>query len=358
MEKNFRYIKKNGNFILENDRFKIEYSKPLLKGKEEFSSIKKTEDIDTSTYILKIFKSLNNRKWKLLNSKQVNGLGIFELQTLIHEMIHKKKIACQKSIDENGNSSFSYLLNNSDSASDDFYEMKKFWNVDGEISFSLYVGILVNESNSDGIYFNNLNYEDVLILKKCINEFVSYAIMIQNQKVRTYNKFHSKCYHLKDGRIYYFDIENSKRMKNIYVEKEDVFDVTEINFIDKETFNTKFYPNVTIDKITKKDILLSNGVKIKSGRIQDIKRYLDEEDDKRFQFGANGVANDFIYALSVEDRDDFSNLSRKDLIEKYGEVILNRTDVGSERHSVADDLETFQNKVIDKIILKLFPNKK
>lgn len=352
MKNNFRYIKKNGNFICQNDKYKIEFSKPILVGKNKFSSIKTIQDIETCSYILRIFKSLKNEKWKLINNKQINGFGIFDLKELIYTMIHKKKIGCQKvQIEEN--TSYLYVLNNIESVSDDFYEISKFWNSNGEILFSFYIGIYTDDFDTDGIYLRNLNYEDLLIWKKCINDFISYAIMIQNQKIRTYNKFHTKCYQFKEGRIYYLDINNPNKIKDIYVENEDTFDILEIEFTDKETFSEKFYNEVIIEKITNKYLLLDNGIKIKSGRIQSIKRYYPSLEDERFKYGVNGVANDFIYALSIEDRNDFSTLSEDDLFEKYGEVILNRTNVGSTLHPISDDLNTFQEKVIKKLIQKL-----
>lgn len=350
MNKNFRYIKKNGNFICRNDKFKIEYSKPVLKG-NDFSSVKTLEDIESCSYILKIFKSMDNGKWRLLNSKEIHGEGIFDFQKSIYDMLHLKKIGCQKEIDSNGKINYCYKRNNNASYYDDVYEITKYW-TDNEIFFSMYIGFLIDECNSDGIYLINLSYDDILIWKKCIDDFIDYAKMVYNQKIRTYNKFHSKCYKLHDGRIYYFDINNPSRMKNIYTAKEDIFDITEVDFVDKETFVTKYHKDVTIEEVTNKNIILSNGLKIKSGRIQNLERHFDEEDD-RFGFGANGVANDFIYALSVNDRDDFNNLSREELLNKYGEVFINRTYVGSSYHPISDDIETFQNKVLDKVIEKI-----
>lgn len=355
MEKNFRYIKKNGIFICENNRFKIELSKPLLKGKD-FSSIKKLEDIETCSYVLKIFKSLDNKKWKLLNSKEIYGFGIFDLQNIIYETLHRKKIGCQKEIDENGDFSYCYVQNNSDSVYDDFYEITKYWTSEENIIFSIYIGILVDENNSEGIYLKNLVYEDILIWKKWINDFIDYAIMIQNQKVRTYNKFHCKCYKLQEGRIYMYNINDLSQIENIYIPKEDILDITEVDFTDKETFITKYHSNVTIDEVTKKNIILDNGEKIRFGRIQNIEKHFDEKDE-RFEFGANGVANDFIYALSIDDRDDFLNLTESELLHKYGNIFLNRTMIGSKYHPITDDLNIFQKKVLDKVIEKLFPKK-
>lgn len=355
MEKNFRYIKKNKTFICENNIFKIEFSKPIVNGFSKFSSINLSttnyfDEIETCNYTVKIFRSLNEQKWRMLNEINVNGFGIFHFQKLLKKILSQKKIACQKSIDESGNAFYSYVLNNKECDTNDFYEIRKIWKMDEGILFDVFIGEFIDNDVFNGIYFHNLNYQDILIWKKCVDDFIDYAISIQNQKIRSFNKLYSKCFHLKNGRIYYFNI-NQNKLENIFLENEETLTITEIHFSNKDTFFTTKHEDVIIEKINPKQIMLSDGGKIKTGRILDIKREFDV-DDERLQFGVNGVANDFIYALSIEDRDDFINLSDEKLIEKYENVIVNRTYIGK-LHPISMEKELFKEKVIQNIKKKL-----
>lgn len=275
--KSFTYIKENNTFICENNTFKIEFSKPIVKSSKEGNSINPNvkiqqidagDEIESCTYSMKISQSINGNKWRTINQIDINGFGIFYLKNLIHEMLNKKKSNCQKSI-EYWTDCYSYIKNTEECYSNDFYEIRKIWDSYGNISFELYIGIS-SDSNfnySSGIKLKNLSYEDLLVWRKCIYDFIHYAITIENQRTRTVNKSCCKQYKIEEGKIFYDD--NLKQ--DVFIESEEV-SVKEIIFSNKDTFSVKLHKDVTIEKITSKYILLSDKTKIRAGKIVEIKR--------------------------------------------------------------------------------------
>lgn len=365
-EQNFKFIKKNGKFICESNNFKIEYSKPQIQGKDENSSILSVDDILYYYYYIKIFKSENKvingkniRKWKLLSEKFIGDFpGVLAFQNMLNLILDKNKQDCQKMELSSGEIEYSYTINNINTVQD-AYELQKIFSFDGKVFFNLYIGTGIDvfaDNNTIGIRLQYLDYHDILVLKKCIDEFIKYSMELQTQLNKLYNKKECASFLIKDNILYKYMIENNKidnlKINNVFREKEETLDINEIVYTDRNEFHSINHKNVMIVEINKKGIKLSDNTFIKKNKILNICRNI-ETDDERLKYGINGIANNLLLVLSISDREEFKNENIDYLIDKWKNVIIERTKIKTPEHNLYMKVKENESDIFIKIIEKI-----
>lgn len=361
----FKFIKKNNKFICENDKFKIEFMYPYIEGVYDDSSILGVKDIKDFYYTIKLYRSEKKnvngeviKKWKLVSEKQVEeNFQVIQFQDMLNKILDKDTQNCQKVLVSEKQVEQSYVLGNSNFVQD-YYELQKVFTPEKNVYFNLYIGLAMDEfadTTTVGIKLQKLDYHDILVMKKCVDEFIQYSMEKQTLTNKIYNKRQCSSFFIKDNVLFQYAIENNKvnedKYDNVFGLKEETLDVSEVVFADKNEFKSVEHENVMITEISKKGIKLSDETFIKKNKILAVYRYL-ENDDERLQYGVNGVSNNMLMILNPEDREEFKRETTEFLVNKWGNVIANRVGLYVPEHNLTENKETL-TKIVNKIKEKL-----
>lgn len=333
----FKFKKVNNKFKWESDFMVLEFSNPSIQGFSNFINLTSEEEIMYYYYTVKIFKKViewddnDNEvtKQKLISERNTHDFPtLLQLKWMLDYQLKDNPIINGQKIEySNGSVRYSKVMSTEGFACDDFYEITKSVDSEGnDDRFVVYCGATFDSQgdlNSAGIRTPYVSKEDMEELFTCVSDFIQYSLDEHNK----WNNILANSYEVKNGKIYEYNSENETinkdRIESIYA----VGDILDIKTVIDNQEND--YDKVVITKIEGEDIILNNGVTIKCDSI----RYISNEPtDEMLKYKENEIAKEFSDILTSEEKEEFKNCNAEFLLNKYKMAIIDRTWMCREEH--------------------------
>jgi len=321
----------------ESDFMVLEFSNPSIQGFSDFIQLTKEEEIMYYYYTVKVFKKVREwdeeenevLTWHLVSERNTHDFpSIQQLKELIDFQLKDNPVEDGQKIQYvNGDVRYSKVVATQGFACDDFYEITK--NVDEEgqdESYILYCGTTFDtqgDLTSAGIRTPYVSKEDLEELLKCVTAFISYSLDVHNDEVIV----GGDSYQIKNNKIYEYGVEhgavNPNKIEAIYT----VGDMLDI----KTVVNNQecSYDDKVVTSIEGNTIVLEDKHTIKSETIRYICHY---PTDDMLRYKEQDNANEFLSILSDEEKEEFTKSQVSILLEKYKDAIIDRTWMCREEH--------------------------
>ena len=349
----YKYKREKNNFMWTNDIFKIEYTDPSIETHSEVLNIKRESQIMYFYYTFNIYKKAKNGKWAKIESQNAYDFpGIFSLRDVLDYMINQLDIIKdgQKTKLSDGSINYAYKLDTKGFISEDYYEVTKEFNSSVKHNYyNLFFGCSIckyqGDVNFTGLRLANIEESEIKELMDCINAFISFAMDEYNKQQQDYVKLENSCRKEIDGKIYEYQIDyespSEGKLKDSYENIYCVGDEVEIDFVavvDKE-FERQEQEGIisNINKNTVELELMTKPIKTKKIDIDSILYISVNIKNEKLSFGKKEIIEDFKKIMTKTDEDFFKNNNEKDIYEKYGEAIADRTWMYRKEHPYIKD---------------------
>lgn len=341
---NFKFSHNKDNFIWEGDNVRVVFSDPSFQPHDEYGYVKSIKNILYNYYNIDIFKkSESSKKWKLVVSKRAYDFPqiipfIENLDKMLHIDIKSLK---HIKLDRKEENMVLYTTNfqSVDFLYDDFYNVQKVVvEEDNEIiseRFSLYIGCAIDiqgSNTTEGIWIDNLNVKDVEELYSCVTSFMNYSIKKYNQRTKKYLNRLLHSYKIVGNKLYQMNGEKIEQVICI----GDNYDIVYIKgSLDNNDYSSEEYHNYTITDIKGNTIYIESKY-IKADKSIEIKKYEISKDvvlemfcndmsDEKLHYGVKEIVKDWVNILNEDEKEEFKNLSIKELYKKWRNAIIART---------------------------------
>lgn len=340
---NFKFNKVDNKFRWESNFMALEFSKPSIQGHSEFAHLESEEDIMYYYYTVKIFKKVTEWtgndeeiiKWKLVGKRGTHDFPcILDLKWLVeHQLNDDTRIDGQKIEYRNGEVNYSKTMSTGGFACDDFYEISKRVDSEGnDERYVVYCGTtydIQGDLNSAGIRTPYVYKEDIEELFKCVSSFIQYSIEENNKAVDAW----ADNYKIKNNKIYEYSDDKAK-IESIYSVGDRVYMATVTDNKQKD------YDEVKILKIEDKSITLEDGIIINECNIAYMHSNPTEE---MLKYNEIEIAQDFLNILSNEEKEEFKSSNIEEVLNKYKMAIIDRTSMCRDEHNFDIDYNTGDN---------------
>jgi len=353
--KGFKFLKVNNKFRWESNFMVLEFLSPSIQGFEEYTKLKE-EDIMYYYYTVKIYKKIevySNKdgedeptvKLKLVSERSAYDFpAIRQLKEILKYQLEDNTIFNSQKLEySSGNIRHSKVMSTEGFACDDFYEITKTVNSEGEDDrYIVYCGTTFNtqgDLNSSGIRTPYVNREDIEELYKCVCDFIQYSLDENNKQVGNY----MLSFDIKDSKIYEYEVIgkgiNKNKIESIYA-MGDLVSIKTV--VDNKEYD---YDNVIISEIKNKNITLNDGDILKGECIV----YMNSNPtEKMLKYKEDIIAKDFFSILSEEEINEFKNCNTDQLLKKYKMAIIDRTWLCRDEHEF--DIDYHSGNRIDSVI--------
>ena len=327
-------FRKDESYAWQSDNIKLELSNLKVETETPVTIIHDANDITDIQYDIKIYQG-KKRKLKYKNHVHSNP-QILELHNRIMKLLSETdRENYMKISDEPKRYRSSYQT---DSVKyDDFYQITKTdtYNEDDSIQYSeysLYIGISKKSKlENEGIFINSLSPKDLLSLQQCIEEFFRDTIKIKNEKTeqyetgKSYEDLEKKQWFVKEGKLYKYKFVAPKDscLKDRYIDKTRLEDIR-VPGDRIEVMVDHYTTDFVIKEILPNVIVGTTG---ENYYIKDIATYKAMPHEKKDNYTIQQIAEDMINAMTEEEWTDFENMSEKEFLYKYEDVIINRTNL-------------------------------
>lgn len=333
----FKFNKVRNKFRWESDFMILEFSNPSVQGFSDYIQLQNEKEIMYYYYTVKIFKKIvqwdddDNEivKLKLVADRRTHDFPtMLQLKWILNYQLNDdSRIDGQKIEYQSGDIIYSKTMATEGFACEDFYEITKSINSDGnDDRYIAYCGTtfdLQGDLNSSGIRTPYVCKEDIEELLKCVSSFIQYSLEAHNKEVKLW----SHCYEIKNNKIYEYNSDNGKINKNKIESIYTIGDVLDITTVVNNVENE--YDKVVISKIEGENIILESGNIITSSSIAYIS---DEVAKEKLKYKEDKIAEDFLNILSEEEVEEFKIGDIDDLLEKYNRAIIGRTWMFRDEH--------------------------
>lgn len=334
---NFKFKRVNNKFRWESNFMVLEFSNPSIQGFSDYTNLKDEKDIMYYYYTVKIFKKViewddNDKeivKWKLVGKRNASDFpSILELKWMLNYQINDNTaINGQKIEYQSGEIRYSKTVATEGFACDDFYEITKIVDDNGEvINYVVYTGVTYDcngDLNSNGIRTQYVYSKDIIELSKCVSDFIKYSLEGHNKQ----NENYSESFDIKNNKIYEYLVDensvNKNKVESIYAIGDNL-DITTVIANEEND-----YHKITILKIEDKNIILNNGDIIDFNSIVYIS---NNPIDDVLKYNADEIAKEFISILANEEKEEFINSDMDLLLNKYKMAIIDRTWMCRDEH--------------------------
>jgi hypothetical protein len=336
--KGFKFKRIKNKFRWESNFMVLEFSNPSIQGFDDYTNLTSEKGIMYYYYTVKVFKKVvvdwddnDNEitKWKLVGSRSTHDFPcILDLKWILdYQLNDDTKIDGQKHEYQSGEIRYSKVMVNEGFACDDYYEIRKCVNSNGKDDrYIVYCGTIFEcqgDLNSVGIRTPYVNRKDIEELLQCVSSFIQYSLDDHNKE----NESWKNRFEIKYNKIYEYYADNQivdkNKIESMYV-IGDILDITTVvNNKQYEHYKTK------ISKIENNNLILESGEVI---ALDSVVYIMDEVDKKKLKYKENEIAQDFMSILSSEEREEFKNYSLESLLNKYKEVIIDRTWMCRDEH--------------------------
>lgn len=333
----FKYKKVRNKFRWESDYMILEFSNPSIQGFSDYIQLQNENEIMYYYYTVKIFKKIvqwdddDNEivKLKLVADRWTHDFPtILQLKWILNYQLNDdSRIDGQKHEYQSGNIRYSKVMSTEGFACEDFYEITKSVNSEGEDEeYIVYCGTtfdLQGDLNSAGIRTPYIYRKDIEELLECVSSFIQYSLECHNKE----NRLWQHCYEIKNNKIYEYNSDNGKINKNKIESIYIIGDILDITTVVDNTENE--FDKVVIFKIEGNNIILESGSIITSNSIVYMS---DEVADYKLKYKEDEIAKDFLSILSSEEIEEFKNCNTDVLLEKYNMAIIGRTWMCRDEH--------------------------
>lgn len=333
----FRFINKNNRFSWENDTYKVSYSNPHMFPNQIYDFIKHKSEISSFYYDVQIFKNKDG-KWELLKEiSTYNSPSILSLYSIIKEFTKNNSVQNKEIITKDDTTMFQQTQQILDCES---YILIKTFNSSSEF-YNFYVGLSDFEDSSIGIQLK-VNKEDLLVLSKCIDAFVKYAMKVYNENTKNEISYLSKNKEIKNNKLYCYQKDQIKNIFNI----DD-----SIGLVIHKKGHYESVDNAKIKAFADNNIYVTNSVdELVNFNLKDVLE-IELNLTKELNYDISDIVIDFKKVMSNSDHLFFKEESVDNIYYKYNLAIMNRTKMYLKDHpyvisSDINDIKPFVYSVI------------
>lgn len=341
----FRFVRENDTFKWESNFMVLEFSNPSIQGFSEHAYLTSAEEIFHYYYCVKIYKKTH--RWDEDDNQSTEVTLVCERNTYDFPRILSLKNILEFQLKDNtviGGQKIEYVLGDvrySKSVEtegfgcDDFYEVKKSVDADGENEkYVVYCGTTFDaqgDLNSVGLRTPYVERKDIEALLACVNEFVQYTLDEHNDQVRLWNSV----YGVENGKIYEYELQKNGVNKDVIEAMHTTGEVLDIvSLVDnKETKHS----DVVLSKIETDAVYLTDGERIATDTICYVS---NNPTDEMIRYKEEEITKEFVAILSPSEKEEFSKESVENLFVKYSSAIINRTWMCRGEHAFNIDYKT------------------
>ena len=338
----FRY-KKDEAYVWESDEIRVEFSNICITANKKKEI--KQDDIEDLSYCIRLYKGKDR---KLIAEKDANHTSVLNLSEIIDKAT--EPIIKQNAMKTTVGNTIYYRVNYQTEGfpSDDFYEItrtdthntadaKKY------SEYNLYIGIsMQSDLETEGFLIRNISKNDIILLWKCIEEFIDDEIKRINETfrhhvyIRSYEELDKKQIFIANNQLYkYMTVEpNGSCMRDRYIDTSRIKDIRKVG--DRIEIKTDGYETeIVIKKIEDNKIISTED---REYAIEDIQSYSVPFEEDTLQYDIIQIAGNFMNVMTEQEWDDFNEMSEDEFLFKYREAILNRTKMFVTDHNLPYDI--------------------
>lgn len=329
----FKYKRKNNKFIWSDKRMKVVFSNPSIQSHNTYIKVSEIEDIMYYYYRVRVYvKMFDLKKWRKISDIRTHDFPMLpELQYFMTEAIVDDCASGEHYTLCDGNEYYKKVWNTDGFGCDDYYEITKIVsNNKVEAQYYFYAGVSIDGNGGKvniGARSDYINTKDMEALKQCIDSFIEYSMQKHNDETIKYIEENRKNKKVKNKKLYVYKPTNTtyKKIDSIFVVGDTVLSLD----IYKDNFAVEEIRHAKITTISPTEVCFDNNISVKP---EDIIEIFLEVNDAKLKYDEFEIATDFYNILSSEEMEEFDILPDEYLIDKYGEAIVDRTNMMRDEH--------------------------
>lgn len=333
----FKFRRVKNKFRWESSFMALEFSSPSIQGHYDYIILDNPDQIMYYYYNVKIYRKFDDWdkndneivKWELVSERGTHDFpNILDLKYILElQLSDDTRIDGQKHTYQSGDIGYSKTFSTDGFACDDFYEITKYVYDDEEREdrYIVYCGNTYDyqgDLNSSGIRTPYVKEEDIICLKQCVDEFISFSIDEHNREILSLRGSIKS----KNNKLYQYELLNTPKqyLEAMYSVGDNVDIVKVVDNIETSI------DNVIIAEITDDIVRLNNGKKIKVSTIA----YINiNPTDEMYRYKELDIANEFLNILSKDEIEEFKDNPASKLLKKYKHSIVDRTSMCRSEHN-------------------------